>query len=86
MTVLWPIRGRSAAGSRFGTSSSAETEPFVLVNINLTIEPGQFVTIMGPSGGDLVQLIGAVSRNRESLSVQSFVSEGRREPTGDGSA
>ncbi|HEX2220836.1 MAG TPA: peptidase domain-containing ABC transporter [Gemmatimonadales bacterium] len=29
----------------------AETEPFVLENLSLTIEPGQFVTIAGPSGG-----------------------------------
>jgi ATP-binding cassette, subfamily B, bacterial CvaB/MchF/RaxB len=29
----------------------AEAEPFVLDNICLTIEPGRFVTIMGPSGG-----------------------------------
>jgi ABC-type multidrug transport system fused ATPase/permease subunit len=29
----------------------AETEPMILENINLTVEPGQFMTIMGPSGG-----------------------------------
>ena len=35
----------------------AETEPFVLENINLTIEPGEFVTIMGPSGGGKTTLM-----------------------------
>jgi ATP-binding cassette subfamily B protein RaxB len=29
----------------------AETEPMVLENVNLTVEPGQFITVMGPSGG-----------------------------------
>jgi ATP-binding cassette subfamily B protein RaxB len=35
----------------------AETEPFVLENVNLVIEPGQFVTIMGPSGGGKTTLV-----------------------------
>jgi ATP-binding cassette subfamily B protein RaxB len=35
----------------------AESEPFVLNNINLTIEPGEFVTIMGPSGGGKTTLM-----------------------------
>jgi ATP-binding cassette, subfamily B, bacterial CvaB/MchF/RaxB len=35
----------------------AETEPFVLENVNLTIEPGQFVTIGGPSGGGKTTLV-----------------------------
>jgi ATP-binding cassette, subfamily B, bacterial CvaB/MchF/RaxB len=35
----------------------AETEPFVLENINFIIEPGEFVTIMGPSGGGKTTLI-----------------------------
>src|SRR5215216_2774333 len=35
----------------------AETEPLVLENINLTIEPGEFVTIMGPSGGGKTTLV-----------------------------
>jgi ATP-binding cassette subfamily B protein RaxB len=35
----------------------ADTEPFVLENINLTVEPGQFLTIMGPSGGGKTTLI-----------------------------
>jgi ATP-binding cassette subfamily B protein RaxB len=29
----------------------SETEPFVLKDINLDVEPGRFLTIMGPSGG-----------------------------------
>lgn len=28
----------------------AETEPFILENVNLTVEPGEFVAISGPSG------------------------------------
>ncbi len=35
----------------------AETEPFVLENINLTVEPGHFVTIMGPSGAGKTTLM-----------------------------
>ena len=35
----------------------AETEPFVLENINITIEPGEFITIMGPSGGGKTTLM-----------------------------
>ncbi len=35
----------------------AETERFVLENVNLTISPGQFVTIMGPSGGGKTTLM-----------------------------
>ena len=35
----------------------AETEPLVLDNINFIVEPGEFVTIMGPSGGGKTTLI-----------------------------
>jgi ATP-binding cassette subfamily B protein RaxB len=35
----------------------AETEPFVLEDINLTVEPGALVTIMGPSGGGKTTLV-----------------------------
>jgi ATP-binding cassette subfamily B protein RaxB len=35
----------------------AETEPFVLQDVNLTIEPGEFVTIMGPSGGGKTTMV-----------------------------
>src|SRR5438067_8789255 len=35
----------------------AETEPFVLEGINLVVEPGALVTIMGPSGGGKTTLI-----------------------------
>jgi ATP-binding cassette subfamily B protein RaxB len=35
----------------------AEAEPFVLEDINLTIAPGEFVTIMGPSGGGKTTLV-----------------------------
>jgi ATP-binding cassette, subfamily B, bacterial CvaB/MchF/RaxB len=35
----------------------AETDPYVLENISFAIEPGQFVTIMGPSGGGKTTLV-----------------------------
>ena len=35
----------------------SETDPFVLEDINFTIQPGQFVTIMGPSGGGKTTLV-----------------------------
>ncbi|HEX6443034.1 MAG TPA: peptidase domain-containing ABC transporter [Stellaceae bacterium] len=35
----------------------AETEPFVLEDVSLTIEPGQLATIMGPSGGGKSTLV-----------------------------
>ena len=35
----------------------AETEPFVLEDIGFTVEPGRFVTIMGPSGGGKTTLV-----------------------------
>src|SRR5262245_59613369 len=44
-----PILGRIELRNVF--FRYAEAEPFVLEDINLTIEPGEFITIMGPSGG-----------------------------------
>jgi ATP-binding cassette, subfamily B, bacterial CvaB/MchF/RaxB len=35
----------------------AETERFILENITLTVEPGKFLTIMGPSGGGKTTLM-----------------------------
>src|SRR3954452_24594437 len=35
----------------------AETEPFVLEEVNLVVEPGRFVTIRGPSGGGKTTLV-----------------------------
>jgi ATP-binding cassette subfamily B protein RaxB len=35
----------------------AETERFVLQDVNLKVEPGQFVTVMGPSGGGKTTLM-----------------------------
>jgi ATP-binding cassette subfamily B protein RaxB len=49
------IRGRIELRNVF--FQYAETEPFVLEDINFIIEPGEFVTIMGPSGGGKTTLI-----------------------------
>jgi ATP-binding cassette subfamily B protein RaxB len=43
-----PVRGRIEL--RNVSFRYADTEPYVFENINLTVEPGQFLVIMGPSG------------------------------------
>lgn len=48
-TNFRPIEGRIEL--RNVSFRYAETEPLVLENINLIVQPGQFVTVMGPSGG-----------------------------------
>jgi len=50
-----PIQGRIEL--RHLCFRYAETEPFVLENINFTVEAGSFVTIMGPSGGGKTTLV-----------------------------
>ena len=50
-----PLQGRIELRNVF--FRYADSEPFVLENINLVIEPGEFVTIMGPSGGGKTTLI-----------------------------
>jgi ATP-binding cassette, subfamily B, bacterial CvaB/MchF/RaxB len=35
----------------------AETEPFVLADVNLIVEPGEYITITGPSGGGKTTLV-----------------------------
>ena len=50
-----PIRG--AIELRNVSFRYAETERFVLENVNLKVEAGQFVTIMGPSGGGKTTLM-----------------------------
>jgi ATP-binding cassette, subfamily B, bacterial CvaB/MchF/RaxB len=50
-----PILGRIELRNVF--FRYAEPEPFVLEEINLTIEPGEFITIMGPSGGGKTTLV-----------------------------
>jgi ATP-binding cassette subfamily B protein RaxB len=48
LAYMRPIRGRIEL--RNVCFRYAETEPFVLEDINFIIEPGEFVTITGPSG------------------------------------
>ena len=50
-----PLEGRLELRNIFFRYS--EAEPFVLENINLTVEAGEFVTITGPSGGGKTTLI-----------------------------
>jgi ATP-binding cassette subfamily B protein RaxB len=50
-----PIEGRIELRNVF--FRYADSEPFVLEEINIVIEPGQFVTITGPSGGGKTTLI-----------------------------
>jgi ATP-binding cassette subfamily B protein RaxB len=55
LSYLRPVQGRIELRNVF--FRYAESEPFVLEGINLAIEPGEFVTIMGPSGGGKTTLI-----------------------------
>ncbi|TCZ53395.1 peptidase domain-containing ABC transporter [Roseicella aquatilis] len=55
LTEAKPIRG--GIELRNVCFRYAETERFVLENVNLKIEPGRFVTIMGPSGGGKTTLL-----------------------------
>jgi ATP-binding cassette subfamily B protein RaxB len=50
-----PIGGRIELRNLF--FRYAETEPFVLEDISFTVQPGSFVTIMGPSGGGKTTLV-----------------------------
>jgi ATP-binding cassette subfamily B protein RaxB len=55
MAYLRPLQGRIELRNVY--FRYAETEPFTLVDVNMVIEPGQFVTIMGPSGGGKTTLV-----------------------------
>jgi ATP-binding cassette subfamily B protein RaxB len=50
-----PVQGRIALHGVFFRYS--EADPFVLEDINLEIKPGEFVAIMGPSGGGKTTLM-----------------------------
>src|SRR5918993_1223206 len=50
-----PLQGRIELRNVF--FRYADSERFVLEDINLVIEPGEFVTIMGPSGGGKTTLV-----------------------------
>lgn len=55
LAYMRQIRGRIELRNVF--FRYAETEPFVLEDINFIIEPGEFVSIMGPSGAGKTTLI-----------------------------
>ena len=55
MAYARPIEGRIELRRVYFRYS--ENDPFVLEDINLDIEPGEFVAIMGPSGGGKTTLI-----------------------------
>ena len=50
-----PIQGRIEL--RNVSFQYAETEPFVLEDISFIVEPGEFVSVMGPSGGGKTTLV-----------------------------
>jgi ATP-binding cassette, subfamily B, bacterial CvaB/MchF/RaxB len=50
-----PLKGRIEL--RQVSLRYSDTDPFVLEDVNLAIEPGEFVTIMGPSGGGKTTLM-----------------------------
>ena len=51
----------------------SENDPFVLDGINLTITPGQFVTITGPSGGGKTTLVKIMLGLLEPTSGEIFI-------------
>ncbi len=55
LAYVMPIQG--AIELRNVCFRYAETERFVLENVSLTVDPGRFVTIMGPSGGGKTTLL-----------------------------
>jgi ATP-binding cassette subfamily B protein RaxB len=55
LDYMRPIEGRIEL--RNVSFQYAETEPFVLENVSFVIEPGEFVTMMGPSGGGKTTLV-----------------------------
>ena len=58
MTARWPTTPiRGGIELRNVSFRYAETERFVLENVSLKVEAGQFITIMGPSGGGKTTLL-----------------------------
>jgi ATP-binding cassette subfamily B protein RaxB len=53
----------------------SENDPFVLEDINLAIEPGEFVNIMGPSGGGKTTLIKIMLGLLEPTRGEVFIDE-----------
>ena len=73
MAYIQEIEGRIQLRNVYFRYS--ENDPFVLEDINLAIEPGEFVNIMGPSGGGKTTLIKIMLGLLEPTRGEVFIDE-----------